>query len=299
MPNYLQRVVMSGARTRPSARPPLLIGPSLPALGPPAPLAGEAVDVPEPSGRGVDSSQRSASEELSWPGRAPVAFVGPIDPPRPAEWVPDQLGTLPAPPPRADAETVAHPEELGWSDAPTGPVIRAPRGLRPAARATAEAPPAARENTAPAAGAQALPRPADVSARPGSSAPARAPHLPHGKGTPRFRRSDDREATRGAEAGENSRTDEIERGRPRRRDAAPESAHRAPATAPEARGLLATPSATPAPVAPGVRERESRLTIGRIDVEVHNELPAPPPTAGRVAPSGLGGRLASRFLLKP
>jgi hypothetical protein len=56
---------------------------------------------------------------------------------------------------------------------------------------------------------------------------------------------------------------------------------------------------TPVTVMP-VLERETRVTIGRIEVEVHNEPPpAPPPTASSAMPSGPGARLASRFLLKP
>jgi len=322
-PNYLQRVVTSGARTRPSADPPLAIAPPLPALGPPMTVAGEAVDLPDPSADGyaesvesardpqgeaidvpeppaeaVDSSRRSVSEMESPHAPPPAVSGAAIDRP-PRARAPEEPGTSPAPRPRADSETVAHLEGLTRSNAPSGPVIRAPRGLRPGARVTAEAPAAARENTPPSR-TQAVSRPSDIAARPGSWAPASAPDLAYGPGTPTSQPSRYGEASRGAEAADDSRSDEIERGRPRHREPALESANRAPATAPEARGLLATPSATPALVAPGVRERESRLTIGRIDVEVHNEPPPapPPPTASRVATSRLGGRLASRFLLK-
>jgi hypothetical protein len=52
------------------------------------------------------------------------------------------------------------------------------------------------------------------------------------------------------------------------------------------------------PAAPHV-EGERRVTIGRIDVEVHNEPPPAPPTASHAKTSGAGARLASRFLLKP
>jgi hypothetical protein len=59
-----------------------------------------------------------------------------------------------------------------------------------------------------------------------------------------------------------------------------------------------------APARARPREPEHRITIGRIDVEVHNEPPpAPPPPpsepAGRAETGGPRARLASRFLLKP
>jgi hypothetical protein len=52
---------------------------------------------------------------------------------------------------------------------------------------------------------------------------------------------------------------------------------------------------------PRLPERERRITIGRIDVEVHNEPPpaSPPTAASRRNPDGPRARLASRFLLKP
>jgi hypothetical protein len=53
-------------------------------------------------------------------------------------------------------------------------------------------------------------------------------------------------------------------------------------------------------VASRAPERERRITIGRIDVEVHNEVPPAAPEAARGAePSAPRLGLASRFLLKP
>jgi hypothetical protein len=95
--------------------------------------------------------------------------------------------------------------------------------------------------------------------------------------------------------------DEIERGRPGHRELARPPGHPTLAAPLDPRGLRATPSPTTMVAAPQIRERASRVTIGRIDVEVHNEAPpAPSPsTASRGEPSGLAARLASRFLLKP
>jgi hypothetical protein len=65
--------------------------------------------------------------------------------------------------------------------------------------------------------------------------------------------------------------------------------------------LVPARPAAGAPAAPRVHEREPRITIGRIDVEVHNEPPptSPTGTARPVATSAPRPRLASRFLLKP
>jgi hypothetical protein len=57
-----------------------------------------------------------------------------------------------------------------------------------------------------------------------------------------------------------------------------------------------------APARARIREPEHRITIGRIDVEVHNEPPpAPLPSepSRRAETGGLSARVASRFLLKP
>jgi len=96
---------------------------------------------------------------------------------------------------------------------------------------------------------------------------------------------------------------------PSRREVAPMQS--APAPAPEsppgrasadARSWLlsAEPPAPAVPVARRAHEREHHITIGRIDVEVHNEAPAAPPVpaVGRDEPSRRAARVASRFLLK-
>lgn len=71
------------------------------------------------------------------------------------------------------------------------------------------------------------------------------------------------------------------------------------ASMPPETGLRPTPQPMAAvPLAPRVPER--RITIGRIDVEVHNEAPPPEPVATRSSePSVPRIGLASRFLLKP
>jgi hypothetical protein len=92
----------------------------------------------------------------------------------------------------------------------------------------------------------------------------------------------------------------IERGRPVEPGRAPSLGPRAATPRGAAWAPAATPLASTVP-SPPVHDRERRLTIGRIDVEIHNE--APPAPAATPAPpakaSASGAPLSSRFLLKP
>jgi hypothetical protein len=62
--------------------------------------------------------------------------------------------------------------------------------------------------------------------------------------------------------------------------------------------IIPAPRPSRAPVtAPGAT---SRITIGRVEVEVHNEAPSPPPAQPvRAEPPAAPPRLATRFLLRP
>jgi hypothetical protein len=296
--SYLQRVVMSGARIQPRARPPMAVAPPLPSLSPTIPASGPA-DRPE--------LPAEADTQVSAPD------VAEMDTPNPAPTVTPGLPDLPVQasrPPRpalvqAGAQRDASATLPARSPLEADVVIRAPRGLRAAATTAVTSRPSEPWNTAPSptpAGTVAspdvvtVPRPAPAVApftegQPSESQPS--PTLTRDRGDDGFAL---------IELPTDVADRAIERSRPAEPDRAPAVGQRAPARAPEA--WEPAPRPVPAAVSPAPgHERERRLTIGRIDVEVHNEPPPPPVPAPSPTPRAdaavHGARLASRFLLKP
>src|SRR5262245_21271404 len=164
MPSYLQRVVTSGARTAPTARPPVAISPPLPALAHPMPV----IEVPAGPDVAPGRSEAPVKGVEMLPASASPAHPAPSIPhPPPAAARPHETGASAAARggeiARADAGTTvevsapAHegaaaqgrarddestgggapaavrPARAGSEDDPGGhdAVIRAPRGLRP------------------------------------------------------------------------------------------------------------------------------------------------------------------------
>ena len=284
MPSYLARVVTSGARTTPTVRPPLTIVPPVPVLGHPTMTFESPAD--------LDQSPTQLDPD-------PGETMSPT-PPSPAEPAPaihpiatersEGIGTLPFPAPGVEAAA---------RSGRGSEVIRAPRGLRPDAMMSTDAP------VTPSTPDPVMSlSPAPVSPRPPLPASPRDP-LPAADESGRFVRPrmgvEIAAAPRLSEAAPDSPSShEIARESPMPQEPLPGPSPRAVTTL-----LPARPPLAGAPVMPRANEREPRITIGRIDVEVHNEPPPaplpPPPSgpAGRAETSGPGARVASRFLLKP
>jgi hypothetical protein len=305
MPNYLERVVTSGTRRSPTVRPPLTIVPPLPVLG----QATMAIEAP---------GNRELSSSEPGPSIPDVGEMVSPTPPPPTSPAPDIPHALPAEQaaaigtsrsPAVRLEAVARPGH-------GREVIRAPRGLRPETMASAAAPVMASSETMASTDAPVTasseasviaPPPVPVSSRPLLPASSRDP-FPAAEESARLVRP--RIGVEIAAA-------------PRLSEAAPDSApshdvareppmHQGPLSGPLPRAVATPPSAwlrsvrppmASAPARARTREPEHRITIGRIDVEVHNEPPpAPPPPsgpAGRAETGGLSAGVASRFLLKP
>jgi hypothetical protein len=287
MPSYLQRVAASGARTTSAALPPVTAAPSVPIVSPRLSGAAASIDAESPA-------------ELDL-----------------AAWQPDEIV-----PEAASGEAAARVGDAaslmrraralaGRGDAV---VIRAPRGLRPADAmlvptldplGSSETPPSAQGSKAPEGdrsdGAPAGPAPLVASAREGT--PDASSSVGRTRATPPVLTTAGAVATDGASAATSARatagaipgavTD------PTGTDEALD--RRAPMLAPSAppRAALVTAQRTSsAPVAS--RDAPSRITIGRVEVEVHNEAPASPPDRPvRAEPLGSGSRLTTRFLLRP
>jgi hypothetical protein len=292
MPNYLERVVTSGTRRSPTVRPPLTIVPPLPVLGQ-ATVAIEAPGDLEPSSSQAGSSTPDVGEMVS-PTPPPPTSPAPDIPHAPPAERAAAIGTSGSPAVRLEA--MARP-------GPGREVIRAPRGLRPETMASADAP-----VMASSVASVMPPPPAPVSPRPLLPASPRDP-FPAAEESPRLVRP-----RIGVEIAAAPRLSEAAPDSAPSHDAAPEPPmHQEPLSGPLPRAGATQPSAWLQPARPPMasapararpREPEHRITIGRIDVEVHNEPPpAPPPPpfepAGRAETGGLSARLASRFLLKP
>jgi hypothetical protein len=300
MPNYLERVVTSGTRRSPTVRPPLTIAPPLPALGH-STLAIETPDLESSSGQ--------------------------LDP-----WAADPGETSPTPPPPA-ARDIPHPLPAAraegidaWSSAARletiarpgrgAEVIRAPRGLRPETKAAGapvsssprpdfeglQTPPSGTGAAPPQAAATAASR-SPRTTSPGDARPAAEESvlLVH-PGIAVVHAT----AARGLEAArDSSSSHDLARDPVDQDPASAPSPRPASAFTPPSAWLHPAPPMAGAPATARSREPQHRITIGRIDVEVHNEPPpappAPPPSeAARRGETGeSGARLASRFLLKP
>ena len=301
MPNYLERVVTSGTRRSPTMRPPLTIVPPLPVLGPPT-MTIEAPGDLEPSSSQPGSSTPDVGEMVSPPPPAPD-----IPHPPPAERA-EAIGTSRSPAVRLEAMArPTHGRE----------VIRAPRGLRPETMASAGEPVMASSETMASAGAAVMasseapvmpPPPAPVSPRPLLPASPRDPFPAAEESTRLVRPRIGVEivaAPRLSEAAPDSApSHDVAREPPMHQEPLSGPLPRAVATPPNAWLRPARPPMAGPPARARTREPEHRITIGRIDVEVHNEPPpAPPPPpsepAGRAGTGGLSARVASRFLLKP
>jgi hypothetical protein len=292
MPNYLERVVTGGTRRSPTVRPPLTIAPPLPALGQPT-LAIEAPDL-EPSSSQLD------------PWAADPGETSPTLPPPAARDIPHPL-------PEARAEGIgagssAAPLETIARPGRGAEVIRAPRGLRPETMAAGV--PVSSSPRPEIEGLQ-TPPPRAGAAPPeaGNTATSRSP-LPT---SPRDPLPVAEESVRLVHPeitvvhATAARALEAARGSSSSHDPARDPVYQEPPSAPPPRPASAsTPtSAWLHPAPPMAGEPEHRITIGRIDVEVHTEPPPAPPAsppleaARRVETGGPGARLASRFLLKP
>lgn len=286
MPNYLERVVTSGTRRSPTVRPPLTIVPPLPVLGQ-ATMAIEAPGDLEPSSSQPGPSIPDVGE-----------MVLPTPPPPPA---PD----IPHPPPAKRAAAIGTPVSPAVRlEAMARPghgreVIRAPRGLRPETMASADAP-----ERASSEASVMSPPPIPVSPHPLLPASPRDPLSAAEESTRLVRPRIGAEiaaAPRLVEAAPDSApSHDVAREPPMQQERLSGPLPRAVATPPSAW----LRSARPPMAGARTREPEHRITIGRIDVEVHNEPPPalpPPPSAaaGRAETGGLSAHLASRFLLKP
>jgi hypothetical protein len=272
-------------------RPPLTIVPPLPVLGQPA-MAIEAPGDLEPSSSRPGPSTPDVGEMVSPTPPPPTPPASDIPHPPRAERA-EAIGTSRSPGVRLEA--MARPGR-------GREVIRAPRGLRPETMASADAP-----VMASSAASVMLPPPVPVSSRPLLPASSRDPFPAVEESTrlvrPRIGVEIAAAPCLSEAAPDSTPSHDVAREPPMRREPLSGPVPRAVATQPSAWPGSARPPMASAAAMARTREPEHRITIGRIDVEVHNEPPpAPPPPpsepAGRAETGVPSARLASRFLLK-
>jgi hypothetical protein len=363
MPDYLERVVLGGARTSTPGKPPPAAPPRMPGVSQPWFPPVETLDIidaeahPSVGSSGLPMTTLSAMPANATPPQpspealAPGASKGeqtPSGPSAPAE----SSAASPAPMPHP-------PSALGDpTSSEAAAIIRAPTALRPmldnvqnspsqetlAARSAANAAPESSANLTPPlpstpsaerrrpmVESQPAPKDASVAAsvQPASvrrSTPAvvdlmgaqqtvtRSPltgeveHEREPPGPPRRAEVVLPPDTRTEEAGDPVRARQIEADL----RTTPEVERHRTTPAPPLQQLGASPPnpwPTPAQQVPavsistGADGRQSRITIGRIDVQVNNQPPAPPsapppPGTSPIAADVLEGRFLSRFALK-
>jgi len=306
MPNYLERVVAAGARTAALARPPVAAPLRLPGFGQLWSLASEAVEF---------------AAQLSVPSGAGE------EPPSPEASVPG----APAPLPAFQEEARATPRGVG-QPAPTlsaAPALRVERAT-PAPGAlevntVIQAPPSLRPALPPAAALAVPPPPATVSAplSPSREASA-APRLSQVQGRGEVDRQRVAPGYTVADAVQMPRIGEsvpsaADIARPRQTattagaSATVEVDYSLRSDAQRLPGQVTPPlDVGPVPIRPAPSAslptapmgRQSRITIGRIDVQVNNHPPAltsspPPPMTHAFLPHGLETRFLNRFPMRP
>ena len=298
MANYLQRVAMSGARTAPAATPAPATPPILPeiALSGFSPEVRSTGAVPDDNARAERPTPPSPDPEMAGPALS-------MSPPASAPAIPSPKGgeqeTVPAP---STVRPVERPPVRNKLPGIPDP-IRVPKALRP------PVPPALEFKTprVVSAGPSRLPVPAPSPAPHSAKTPGELPPPPPQSESLTAPRPPEPLPLRPFATSEQT-TSVIRSERP--------PAHRRPPVLAQPHNRQAPPLLTsaiadqprPVPRAPraapdtipttaaALPRKETRITIGRVEVQVNNRLLQPPMPSPRPAPAETRLNLESRYL---
>jgi len=302
--NYLERVAAAGARTSPSAKPAVVAPPRVPGTA----LTPLPISVPEPP-KGAEfiaspgwiappanSLERESPSVISARHESP-AYPAAFGQPPADERVPPQSGV-------EATQQVQEPPDSPRLPPPSTTLVRAPSTVLRA------------PSTVLRANTPATPTPQSPPARPVASSPARPPGrtpvAPAEPDVPSVASPASSSAPEGSASRERSAgaalpfpvTSPQSQSRETRHTSAPALNPPTPAALPRT-NQAAQPATLPPPAGPAApRKNESRISIGRIDVQVNNHLrqPSAAPNAVRSAPPpaiDLERLFLTRFSMRP